>query len=136
MIRRVAAVVLVLHGVIHLIGFVSPWRIASIEGFAYRSTVFNGALDVGDLSVRAIGSVWLGLMVGFLAAGFGVWRGKAWAFGLTGVLAIVSLVVCLAGLPETAAGVAIDLAILAGVGYLTFGTRRRGSPPPRSPHWA
>jgi hypothetical protein len=43
MIRILSAVVLALHGVIHVIGFMSPWRIATLEGFAYRTTVLNGA---------------------------------------------------------------------------------------------
>jgi hypothetical protein len=120
MIRRTAAVLLALHGVIHLIGFVSPWRIATVEGFAYRTGVLNGALNVGDAGVRVIGLAWLGLTFGFLAAGYGVWRGKPWAVNLTGVLTIVSLIVCVVGLPETAAGVAIDVAIVAVVGYVTF----------------
>ena len=120
MIRRTAAVVLALHGVIHLIGFVSPWRIVSLEGFAYRTTILGGAQDVGDVGVRVIGLVWLGLTFGFLAAGYAVWRGKTWAVGLTGALALVSLMVCGAGLPETSAGVAIDVVILVAVGYLVF----------------
>jgi hypothetical protein len=120
MIRRTAAVVLALHGVIHLIGFVSPWRIASLEGFAYRMTVLGGAQDIGDVGVRLIGLVWLGLTFGFLAAGHAVWRGKPWAVSLTGALAMVSLIVCVAGLPETAAGVAIDVVILATVSYVAL----------------
>ena len=120
MIRRIAAILLALHGVIHLIGFVTPWRIATLEGFAYRTTVLNGALDVGDAGVRVVGLVWLGLSAGFLAAGYGVWRGKRWAVGLTGVLAVVSLVVCLLGLPETFAGIAINVVILAVVAYVVF----------------
>ena len=120
MIRRIAAVLLALHGVIHLIGFVAPWRIATLEGFAYRTTVFIGALDVGDVGVRVIGLVWLGLTFGFLAAAYGVWRSEPWAVGLTGVLAIASLIVCLLGLPETAAGIAINVVIVAAVGYVAF----------------
>ena len=54
MIRRLAAIVLALHGAIHLIGFVAPWRIATLEGFAYRTTVFNGALDVRDAGARVV----------------------------------------------------------------------------------
>jgi hypothetical protein len=119
-IRRIAAILLALHGVIHLIGFVTPWRIATLEGFAYRTTVLNGALDVGDAGVRVVGLVWLGLTAGFLAAGYGVWRGKRWAVGLTGVLAVVSLVVCLLGLPDTFAGIAINVVILAVVAYVVF----------------
>jgi hypothetical protein len=38
MIRRTAAVLLTRHGLIHLVGFVSPWRIATLEGVAYLST--------------------------------------------------------------------------------------------------
>ena len=128
MIRRIAAVLLALHGVIHLIGFVVPWRIATLEGFVYRTTVFNGALDVGDVGARVIGLIWLGLTFGFLAAGFGVWRRKRWAVGLSGVLAIVSLIVCLLGLPETAAGIAIDGVILVAVTYLVFARDRAVSP--------
>jgi hypothetical protein len=128
MFNRIAAVALALHGAIHLIGFVSPWRIASVEGFAYRTTVLGGAQDVGDAGVRLIGLVWLGLTVGFLTAGYGVWRRKAWAVGLTGVLAVVSLIVCVAGLPETAAGVAIDVVILATVSYVAFHRSRSLAP--------
>ena len=90
MIRRTAAVLVALRGVIHLIGFMSPWRIATLEGFAYRTSVLNGALNVGDAGVRVIGLAWLGLTFGFLAAGYGVWRQKPSAVSLTGVLAIVS----------------------------------------------
>ena len=120
MIRRIAALLLAGHGVIHLIGFVTPWRIATLEGFAYRTTVFGGALDVGDAGARFIGLVWLGLTFGFLAAGYGIWRRTRWAVGLTVVLAVVSLVVCLLGLPEAGTGVAIDGVILAAVAYLVF----------------
>jgi len=107
MIRRTAAVGLALHGLIHLIGLVSPWRIVTLEGFAYRTTVLGGAQDIGDVGVRLIGLAWLGLTFGFLAAGSGVWRGKPWAVGVTGALAVVSLIVSVAGLPETAADAAM-----------------------------
>ena len=125
MIRRISAILLALHGVIHLIGFVTPWRIATLEGFAYRTSVFNGALEVGDLGARVIGLVWLGLTFGFLAAGYGIWRRSRWAVELTGVLAVASLVVCTLGLPESGAGVVIDAVILAAAVYLAT-VRDRG----------
>lgn len=132
MFHRIAAVVLALHGVVHLIGFVSPWRIASLEGFAYRTTILASGQDVGDGGVRLIGLVWLGLTFGFLATAGGVWRGKLWAVGLTGVLAVVSLIVGVAGLPETAAGIAIDAVILATVSYVAFHKSRSLGPTERS----
>ncbi len=117
MIRTLAAVLLAAHGLIHLIGFVTPWRIAALEGFTYRTTVLNGGLDVGEMGVRLIGMVWLSLAVGFVAAAYGVWRRARWAPGLAAVLASVSLVMCILGLPETFAGVAINVAILAIVAH-------------------
>jgi peptidoglycan/LPS O-acetylase OafA/YrhL len=67
------------------------------------------------------------LTVGFLTAGYGVWRGTRWAVGLTGVLAVVSLVVCLLGLPETFAGIAINVVTLAMVAYVVFVRDRAAS---------
>jgi hypothetical protein len=132
MMRRTAAVAVALHGVIHLIGFVAPWRMASLEGFAYRTTILGGAQDIGDAGVRTIGLVWLGLTFGFLAAGYAVWRRKPWAVGLTGLLAVVSLIVCVAGLPETAVGVAIDIVMVATVSYVAFHKSRSIDPQGRS----
>lgn len=120
MIQTVAAVLLALHGIIHLIGFVTPWRIATLQGFTYRTTALNGALEIGDSGARLIGLVWLALAIGFVAAGYGVWRGEPWALALTGVLAVVSLVVCVLGLPEAFAGIAINVVILGAVGYVAF----------------
>jgi hypothetical protein len=133
MIRTLAAIVLALHGVIHLIGFVVPWRIATLQDFAYRTTAFNGALDLSDAGARVVGVVWLALTLGFLAAGYALKRGRPWAVALTAVLAVVSLLVCLVGLPETAAGVVIDLLVLVAAGYVAIvrhthlTTRRRSA---------
>jgi hypothetical protein len=123
-----AAVLVALHGVIHLIGFASLSRIATLEGFAYRTTVLGGVMDIGDGGVRLIGLVWLALTFGFLAVGYAVWRGKPWAVGLTGVFAVVSLIVCVAGLPKTAAGAAINVVILATVSYVAFDKSRSLGP--------
>ena len=80
-----------------------------------------------------------------VARGSSAWRGCAWppafggrgrrlarwamgAVGLTGVLAVVSLLVCLQGLPETFAGIAINVVILAAVAHAAF--VRDGAPSP------
>ena len=67
LIQTVAAVLLALRGVIHLIGFVVLWRIATIQGYPLRTT----ALELGDLSGRFVGLVRLVLAMGFVAAGSG-----------------------------------------------------------------
>ena len=49
MIRLVGAALVALHGLIHLIGFVVPWRIATVDGFPYRVTTLGGLADLGEL---------------------------------------------------------------------------------------
>lgn len=115
--RRFAAVVLALHGLVHLIGFVVPWRVAQVEGFAYRTTAFDGAIELGETAALVIGLAWLAIAVGFVVAAVGVWEARAWAVPLVGVLAAASLAVCVLGLPETVAGIVLDVAILRAVAW-------------------
>jgi hypothetical protein len=122
--RLVAAALLAVHGLIHLIGFVVPWRIAEAEGFAYRTTALGGSVELGTTGAQLVGLAWLAIAVGFVVASIGVWRRSAWALGLTVALAIASLFVCALGLPETVAGIVVNVAILAVAAWATFSRRR------------
>jgi hypothetical protein len=119
MTRLIVATVVAAHGLIHLIGFVVPWRIATVSGFPYRTTTAGGLADLGDVGVRLVGAVWLVCALGFVVAGVGIGRRAPWSLPLTAVLAVVSLVVCLIGLPETAAGIVVNVAILGAVVWVT-----------------
>ena len=83
MIRTLAAALLAVHGLIHLIGFVVPWGIAQVEGFPYRTTALAGAVALGDAGARLVGVAWLVLAVGFVVAGVATWRRAAWAAPLS-----------------------------------------------------
>ena len=120
MLRIAAGAVLAAHGLIHLIGFAVPWGISSVEGFAYRTTAFGGAIALGDTGARAIGIVWLVCAVGFVVAGLGIWRHASWAAPLTTALAVVSIAVGVLGLPETSAGIVVNAAILGAVAWVSF----------------
>jgi hypothetical protein len=124
MLRIAAGAVVAAHGLIHLIGFVVPWGISSVEGFAYRTTALGGAIALGDTGARAIGIVWLACAVGFIVAGLGIWRGASWALPLTAALAVVSIAVCVLGLPETSAGIVVNAAILGAVTWVSFASPR------------
>lgn len=108
--RSVAAAVLAVHGLIHLIGFLVPWRIAQVEGFAYRTTALGGSVELGTTGAQVVGLAWLKIAVGFVVAAVGVWRRSAWALGLTAALATASLVV-------------VNVVILATVAWAAFGQR-------------
>jgi hypothetical protein len=128
MTRRFAAVLLAGHGLIHLVGFVALWQIAPVEGFAYRTTALGGAVQLGEAGAAIVGLAWLVIAAGFVVAAAGTWRRRAWAVGLTASLAIASLVVCALGLPETAAGIVANGAILAAAGWVTFFRGRAAAP--------
>jgi hypothetical protein len=113
--RRIVAAALAAHGLIHLIGFVVPWQLVVVDGFAYRTTAFGGALSVGDGGARVIGLAWLALAAGFVIAGIALFRNVGWALPLAAALALGSLAVCAMGLPETAPGIAVNAVILGAI---------------------
>ena len=45
------AFLLVAHGVAHLVGFVSSWKLATLAELPYKTTVFSGRVDVGDAGI-------------------------------------------------------------------------------------
>jgi hypothetical protein len=127
MFRRAAAAFLVLHGLIHLMGFAVGWQLTTMQELAYRTTVFDGALDVGDAGARLLGIAWLLAAAGLVAAGVLVWRGSSSAVVVTAVAVVFSLVICAAGLPDAFRGLYIDVALVAGligVGYRQMGASR------------
>lgn len=127
MTRRIAAVALTLHGLTHLIGFVVPWQLARLEGIAYTTSGLAGALDLGPIAVRILGLGWLALAVGFVIAGVGILRDRRWALPLTAVLATWSLALCVLGLPETVAGIVVNVLILGAVAEAETRQRRARS---------
>jgi len=120
MTRILAATLLAVHGLIHLIGLVVPWGITEVEGFPYRTTVLGGTLALGDTGAAIVGVAWLVLAIGFVVAALAVVRGATWALSLTTGLALASVVVCILALPETAFGIVVDVAILALAGWQAF----------------
>jgi hypothetical protein len=127
MVRRAAAAFLVLHGLIHLMGFAVSWQLATMQELAYRTTVLNGALDVGDAGARVLGIAWVVAAVALVAAGVLVWRGSSSAAVVTAAAAVFSLIVCAAGLPDAFRGLYIDIALIAGlvaVGYRQMSASR------------
>ena len=66
--RFVLAFFLLAHGVAHLVGFVSSWKLATLAELPYKTTVFSGRIDVGDAGIRVLGVLWLLTALAFLIA--------------------------------------------------------------------
>jgi hypothetical protein len=122
--RLAAAAFLALHGLVHALGFVAQWQLAKLEGLAYRTTIFNGAIEVGDTGARIVGLAWLVLVPAWLVAAYGVARARPWALLAVGAVSVLAAIVAAAGMPETRLGLMLDVAIFAVAGYIGLIMRR------------
>lgn len=114
--RYALAILFLAHGVAHLPGFLTSWRLASLEGMSYKTTLLAGAVDVGDLGIRIIGAFWLLAALGFVVAGIGTVLAAPWWGTLTAVVALFSLVLSVLEWPEAKIGVAVNALILIYLG--------------------
>ena len=111
--RIVIALLLVFHGVAHLVGFVVPWRLASLPDAPRGTTILAGAVDVGETGIRAVGLGWLALAVAFAVLAAGLLQGATWWYPATLVVITASAVFCAIGWPEARIGLWVNAALLA-----------------------
>ena len=116
--RFILAVVLGLHGVAHLVGFVSSWRLATLAELPYKTTILGGHGDVGDIGIRVIGMLWLAAAAGLMVAAVAVTTRTDWALRVAGFAIVGSLLLCAAGWPDSRIGlfVNVGLALLLATG--------------------
>jgi hypothetical protein len=118
--RFVIAAFLGAHGVAHLVGFVSSWKLAPLPELPYKTTTFAGHLDLGDASIRVMGVLWLLAALAFFGSAIAVAADARWALRFTLVVVVASLLLCTAGWPDSRIGLAVNV-VLAG--FLLFGAR-------------
>jgi hypothetical protein len=110
--RYLLAVLLLVHGVAHLPGFLVAFGLASFPELPYRTTVF-GSLDVGTIGARAVGIGWLALSLSFIAlAVILARRPDATPMVLPAVLG-TSALLCVAEWPEARMGFVVNSVIAA-----------------------
>ena len=123
MLRRLAAVFLALHGLVHWIGFAVPWGLMPADHFTNGTTVLWGGVNIGESGARFVALLWLPVLAAFLLAAYGVWRSASWSMPVTAMTAAASLVICLLASPDAIIGDLVDVAILAVVAAPSFRER-------------
>ena len=86
---------LIVHGLIHLFGFVANSQIVETEDITYQTTVLAGRLDVGDVGTRVLGIVWLLAAVAFVVSGVTIFSSPAWWWSFTLAVTVVSMALCI-----------------------------------------
>jgi hypothetical protein len=108
----IAALILVLHGAIHLMGTAVYLKLGQIQGLAYKTTVLDGRVDLGESGIRVFGVLWMVAAIAFgvaalaLVLGWETWRPILLAATL------VSLLVAALDWEVAFTGAIVDLGIL------------------------
>lgn len=111
--RLALALFIFIHGFAHTVGFVVPWKIARLEESPYKTTVLNGKVDVGHIGIRLVGLLWLAVALAFFGTGgLVIARAPSWRPLALGV-SLLSLVLCVVGLPESRIGIVVNAALIA-----------------------
>ncbi|HEX8705095.1 MAG TPA: DUF6544 family protein [Myxococcaceae bacterium] len=106
-----AAVLLLLHGFAHLVGFVGAWRLSATV--PYKTTVLNGRFELGDHGARVWGILWLLTALAFAVAAVGAFTRASWWMPLALAIALFSSVLCIGAWPEAKIGLLVNVALLA-----------------------
>ncbi len=107
-----AAVFLILHGLIHLLGPTAYWKLGKIEALPYKTTLLGGAWDIGNTGIRVFGGLWLVPAFGFVVSGTAMLAGAAWWPPLVTLMAVVSLGLTLLDWSVAYAGAVVNVVTL------------------------
>jgi hypothetical protein len=118
--RFILSIVMLLHGVAHLPGLVTAWRLRPLPDFPYHTVLLRGRVDVGDAGMRVVGTLWLAAAVGFGVAATGAFLGDPRWIPVAVVTALLSSVLCVLEWPLARVGLWVNLVILSAL-VLTAG---------------
>jgi hypothetical protein len=77
-IKIIAALGLITHGFIHLIGTIVYMKLGAIQGFNYKTTLLGGRWDIGVNGMRSFGALWIFPAVGFIVIGIALLMNLSW----------------------------------------------------------
>lgn len=114
----ILVVIVILHGLIHLLGFAAYWPLADIPNLPYKTSLLGGRLEVGASGMRIFSLLWLLVALGFVLAAGALALGKSyWAPLLLGTT-LLSLAICILDWKVAYLGALIDVFLLLVLGVV------------------
>ncbi|MGY2896394.1 hypothetical protein [Deinococcus sp. UYEF24] len=105
--------ILVLHGLIHLLGFFSYLRLATVPTLPYTTSVLGGRLELGSAGMNIFGLAWGVAALGFVLAAAAYLLGRAWWRPALLSVTLLSLLITVLDYGPAKAGIVINVTILA-----------------------
>lgn len=126
-IRSIVYVVIILHGLAHLMATSVYWRLTESPDLVYDTAVLGGRVDLGENGIWLYGLLWLAAGLGTALAGIALFTRAPWARPLLLAVTVFSLALCVLVIEAAKVGILINLAILAALlpGLRTSGLRTR-----------
>lgn len=114
-IRVSGSIILMIHGLVHLMGSSVYLKLAEIEGLPYKTSLLNGLWEVGSQGITVFGALWIPAAIGFVVIG-GLWLIpnkllKRWIVWIT----TFSLVLTVLDYSTAYAGILVNVVVLAVV---------------------
>lgn len=114
-IQIILAILISLHGLIHLMGPAVYMKLTEIQGFGYKTTLIDGRWNLGEKGIRVFGALWIVPALGFILAAVALLAGWVWFQPALIVVTLISLVLTILDYRIAYAGVIINILILAGI---------------------
>jgi hypothetical protein len=107
------SLILAVHGLIHLMGSTAYLKLGVLQGLPYKTTVFGGRIDLGEIGIAVFGALWAVAALGFISSVAGMLTNQTWWRAVLLGMTLLSLV--LTALDSSAAfiGVIVNIVILA-----------------------
>ncbi|MFN0103918.1 MAG: hypothetical protein ACKV2U_17770 [Bryobacteraceae bacterium] len=115
--RTLVALFAIGHGIAHLPGFLVAWRLRTMPELPYRTTIFAGLIEIGDLGARMLGGAWLLAAAAFGVVAVGMLLGAPWTNAIAIAAIVFSMPLCVTGWPDTRFGIAANIALAASAWF-------------------
>ncbi len=111
-IKTIAALGLIAHGLIHLMGTIVYMKLGKIQGFNYKTTLLGGRWDLGVDGIRFFGALWIFPAVGFIVIGIALLMNLSWWRSMLVPVTLFSLIITDVDWNIAYAGLIVNIAIL------------------------
>lgn len=116
-IRYIAAFIILMHGLVHAMYFVSYWPLAEIEEVPYKTTLLFDTLNVGPTGMKLYALLCLLTTIGFVVAAFAFAFDAGWWRPFMAGMAILSLVLTMLNFRLAYGGPVVNIIILLMVWF-------------------
>lgn len=73
-----AALALILHGIVHLMGTATYMKLGTVQGLTYKTTLLDGRWNLGKNGIALYGALWALAALGFVVAAVALLAGWDW----------------------------------------------------------